>query len=174
MIVARLKHKEFPRHLKCDAYPRQGNPPKVNLVSAIDALLRSAARVEQSGNPQTDWTRVKWALRSSDNSTLASVASAIDCLVAFNRGHRIAANLSEQWIACGVYSEARDAIDSALMQEQILSNSTGPLKGIHVMNMHKCKGKQSTALSSIASSIAHLLFGRAIQRLIRGAASCSM
>ena len=174
MIVARLKHKEFPRHPKCDACPRQGNPPKVNLVSAIDALLRSAARVEQSGNPQTDWTRVKWALRSSDNSTLASVASAIDYLVAFNRGHRIAANLSEQWIACGVYSEARDAIDSALMQEQILSNSTGPSKGIHVMNMHKCKGKQSTALSSIASSIAHLLFGRAIQRLIRGAASCSM
>jgi DNA helicase-2/ATP-dependent DNA helicase PcrA len=41
----------------------------------------------------------------------------------------------------GAYVGARDALDSALAQEQ-LHSAGEELHGIHVMNSHKCKGKQ--------------------------------
>jgi DNA helicase II / ATP-dependent DNA helicase PcrA len=41
----------------------------------------------------------------------------------------------------GAYIDAREALDEALTQEQLISGSDA-LQGVHVMNMHKCKGKQ--------------------------------
>jgi DNA helicase-2/ATP-dependent DNA helicase PcrA len=41
----------------------------------------------------------------------------------------------------GAYVGARKALDDALAQDQLLSTGE-ELHGIHVMNMHKCKGKQ--------------------------------
>lgn len=120
---------------------RSGQPPNVNLVAAINALLQTAMEAGHAGNPQSDWTQVKQALRASGDATLVSVADALDYLVAFNRGKRIATNLSELWLAYGSYAGAREALDSALAQEQLLSGAD-QLQGIHVMNMHKCKGKQ--------------------------------
>lgn len=123
------------------AKARLGSPPLVSLVRAIDTLLQTVAAIGYTGKPQIDWIRVKRALRGAGDDTLTSIAGALDYLVAFNRGQRIAANLSELWLAYGTYVGARGALDNALAQEQILSG-TDPLQGIHVMNMHKCKGKQ--------------------------------
>ena len=120
---------------------RQKGPPKVKLVLAIEALLRSVVQIQHCGNPQTDWIRIKRELRSSGDKTLSSVASALDYLVAFNRGERIAASLSQLWLEYQSYYGAREALESVLAQEQILSGAD-QLHGIHVMNMHKCKGKQ--------------------------------
>ncbi len=122
---------------------RLGNPPKTNFVSAVDALLQAIGQKQKghTGNPPRDWIGVKRELRASGDSELESVAAALDYLVAFNRGERIAANLSELWVKGGSYAGARQALDAALMQEQLISGGEA-LNGIHVMNMHKCKGKQ--------------------------------
>jgi DNA helicase-2/ATP-dependent DNA helicase PcrA len=113
----------------------------VKLVTAIGALLQSATDVKHTGDPKKDWIRVKRDLRSSGNTYLSDVASALDYLVAFNRGHRIASSLLELWLGDQSYAGARIALDNALAQEQLLSGNDH-LQGIHVMNMHKCKGKQ--------------------------------
>lgn len=120
---------------------RSGSPPAVKLLAAIDALLQTVAGIGHTGKPQSDWIQVKRTLRGTGDDTLSSIAGALDYLVAFNRGQRIATNLSEIWLAHGSYAGARGALDNALAQEQLLSG-TDPLQGIHVMNMHKCKGKQ--------------------------------
>lgn len=120
---------------------RIGLPPDVNLVVAIDGLLKKTVETRHLGNPQSDWTQVKRALRASGDATLASIAEALDYLVAFNRGQRIAKNLSRLWLTHGAYVGARGALDEALTQEQLFSGND-QLHGIHVMNMHKCKGKQ--------------------------------
>jgi DNA helicase-2/ATP-dependent DNA helicase PcrA len=120
---------------------RAGHPPNVNLVTAINSLLQTTARTGHTGNPQNDWMQVKRALRASGDATFVSIAEALDYLVAFNRGQRIATNLSQLWLTRGTYAGARGALDDALAQEQLLSGSD-QLQGIHVMNMHKCKGKQ--------------------------------
>lgn len=118
-----------------------GQHPNVNLVAAVDALLQKTAETGRLGNPQGDWTQVKRALSASGDAMLASIAEALDYLVAFNRGQRIAKNLSELWLTHGTYIGAREALDDALAQEQLFSGND-QLHGIHVMNMHKCKGKQ--------------------------------
>jgi len=120
---------------------RDGKPPKVGLVAATGAIFTAISRIGHTGNPSKDWTRIKRELRSSGNELLSAVAAALDYLVAFNRGDRIAQSLSELWLAEGAYRGARGAIDDALLQEQILSGAD-TLHGVHVMNMHKCKGKE--------------------------------
>jgi len=120
---------------------RAGQPLNVNLVAAVDALLQKTAETDRIGNPQGDWTQVKRALSASGDATLTSIAEALDYLVAFNRGQRIAKNLSQLWLTHGAYIGAREALDDALAQEQLFSGND-QLHGIHVMNMHKCKGKQ--------------------------------
>jgi DNA helicase-2/ATP-dependent DNA helicase PcrA len=120
---------------------RSGNPPKVNLVAGIGALLHALGEVAHCGEPRKDWMRVKRELRASGEAQLADVASALDYLVAFNRGNRISSSLDELWLAGSSYAGARAALDASLTQEQLLSGNDH-LQGIHVMNMHKCKGKQ--------------------------------
>jgi DNA helicase-2/ATP-dependent DNA helicase PcrA len=107
---------------------RLRKPPNVNLVRAINVLLETVGEMDHVGNPQRDWTRVKKALRAGNDTTLTSVADALDYLVAFNRGERIAASLSELWLTHGSYTGARGALDSALAQEQLLSGAD-PLHG---------------------------------------------
>ena len=133
---------QFSKKLRMWAAKTRGQePPKIKLATAIDALLQSAMEVAHTGDPKRDWTRVKRELRAAGNGDLSDIASALDYLVAFNRGHRIAASLTELWLAAGSYTGARAALDHALAQEQLLSGNDH-LEGIHVMNMHKCKGKQ--------------------------------
>ncbi|MEQ1883710.1 MAG: UvrD-helicase domain-containing protein [Bryobacteraceae bacterium] len=120
---------------------RQNSPPKTKLVLAIDALLQAVAQEGHAGNPRADWVRIKRELRATGDDELESVAAALDYLVAFNRGERIAAGLSEVWLNSSTYAGARQTLDNALMQEQLISGGES-LNGIHVMNMHKCKGKQ--------------------------------
>jgi len=133
---------EFSKKLRIwAAKSRTGNPPKVNLVVAIGALFRTLDEVGHSGDPRKDWTRIKRELRAAGEAHIAEVASALDYLVAFNRGNRISASLDELWLANNSYAGARAALDAALTQEQLFSGDD-VLQGIHVMNMHKCKGKQ--------------------------------
>lgn len=123
------------------AKTRAQGPPKVKLVAAIQSLFCSITDQPYAGDPKKDWVRVKRELRSSKDTHLSAVASSLDYLVAFNRGARISANLAELWLANQSYAGARMALDDALTQEQLVSGNDA-LDGIHVMNMHKCKGKQ--------------------------------
>ena len=61
--------------------------------------------------------------------------------LAFNRGKRISANLSEEWQRDGQYTNARNALDLALSQDQILGG-LDDLGGVQVMTIHKSKAKQ--------------------------------
>jgi DNA helicase-2/ATP-dependent DNA helicase PcrA len=94
-----------------------------------------------SGDPAKDWLEIKRALRATGQEDLERVASQLDFLVAFRRGHRISAALASEWLRDRSYSNARLALDTALAQEQILDGVEAPL-GLQVMNFHKAKGKQ--------------------------------
>ena len=51
------------------------------------------------------------------------------------------AGLADEWLRDGRYTNARATLDLALAQEQILEGGEA-LSGVHVMNVHKAKGKQ--------------------------------
>ena len=68
--------------------------------------------------------RVKRELRAAGNGELSDIASALDYLVAFNRGHRIAAGLTELWLATGSYAGARTALDHAFPRSSYFPATT--------------------------------------------------
>ncbi|MCE4555033.1 UvrD-helicase domain-containing protein [Roseateles cellulosilyticus] len=120
---------------------RGGKPLQINIAKALRALIVELHVEGFTGDPATDWLFVKHALRATGQAELLRVAAQLDFLVAFRRGHRISAGLSEEWLRDGAYTNARQALDQALAQEQILDGIEAPA-GLQVMNFHKAKGKQ--------------------------------
>ena len=108
-------------------------------------MVNGARALNLTGDPGRDWTQVKRLLRESDQAEISRIASDLDYLIAFNRGKRIAANLSAMWMDEGAYVRAREALDIALVEDQLLAG-VDDLRGIHVMTIHKSKGKQFDAI----------------------------
>jgi len=94
-----------------------------------------------SGDPAKDWSGIKRALRNVGDEDLTTVAKNLDYLVAFNRGKRISGGLGAAWVRDGQYTGAREILDIALAQDQILGGVDDP-PGVQVMTVHKSKGKQ--------------------------------
>lgn len=120
---------------------RGGKTLNINIVKALRGLITGLHIGSFTGDPATDWLTVKHALRATGQDELLRVASQLDFLVAFRRGHRISAGLANEWLRDGAYTNARLALDQALAQEQILDGVEAPA-GLQVMNFHKAKGKQ--------------------------------
>jgi len=120
---------------------RAGKTSRATIIGALRAVMAQLREHAFSGNPAADWTSVKRALRDTGHKDLVRAAQQVDYLVAFQRGDRISAALADEWLRAGTYTNARDALDIALAQEQIL-DSVDVAAGLHVMNVHKAKGKQ--------------------------------
>jgi len=108
-----------------------------NVLGLIDSMRLNSL----IGDPAKDWNFVKKELRMTQDRDLIEVARNLDYLVAFNRGRRISAGLGSVWLRDGQYTHAREILDTALAQDQILNGVDDPL-GIQVMTIHKSKGKQ--------------------------------
>lgn len=122
-----------------------GKEVKTQLGQTVEALVLGARELNLTGNPGEDWIQIKRLLRASDQEKISRIASNLDYLIAFNRGKRIAANLSAMWMSEGAYVHAREALDTALVEDQLLAGMDD-LRGIHVMTIHKSKGKQFDAV----------------------------
>lgn len=133
------------KYLKWGQDVLHGKAAKTQLVLSIEALIIGASAIELSGDPGWDWTQIKRLLRTSTQVEISRIAGDLDYLIAFNRGKRIASNLSDMWMEEGAYVRAREALDNALMEDQLLSG-VDDLRGIHVMTIHKSKGKQFDAV----------------------------
>ena len=133
------------KYLKWSLEVTHGKAITANLPRAVDALVNSVRGIVLTGDPRRDWTLINQLIRNSHQEEIKHLANNLDYLIAFNRGKKIAANLSTMWIENGSYLHARDALDSALMEDQLLSG-IDDLRGIHVMTIHKSKGKQFDAV----------------------------
>jgi DNA helicase-2/ATP-dependent DNA helicase PcrA len=128
------------------AQSASGQMPRANGVAyKLLAVLRSLRGHAFSGDPKRDWLDARRILRESGANPLADIAKDAEQLVAFQRGRRIASSLAELWQNQGNYKAARIALDAALAEDQLLSGAND-LHGIHVMTMHKSKGKEFDAV----------------------------
>lgn len=125
---------------------RAGKAPRANGVSskllAALGVLRAHAF---SGEPKRDWIDARRMLHQAGANPLQDIAKDAEQLIAFQRGHRIAAGLAELWQTQGHYRNARTTLDMALAEDQLLSGGED-LRGIHVMTVHKAKGKEFDAV----------------------------
>lgn len=120
---------------------RANKLPRAGFVSALLDMMDDLRAQIFTGDPSRDWIRVKKSLRESGNADISQVAKNLDYLVAFNRGKRISAGLGLIWQRDGQYTRAREALDLALAQDQILDGADDP-DGLQLMTIHKSKGKQ--------------------------------
>ena len=120
-------------------------PTTAGLYKKLDLLLLKLQAKTFSGNPRKDWMLLREMLRDTGDSELLAIESDLQYLMVFNRGKRIASNLSSSWEVYGNYYKARQELDAALAEDQILFGGED-LSGIHVMTMHKSKGKQFDAV----------------------------
>lgn len=124
---------------------RSGSLPRANGVSFkfLD-VLRKLRTYEFTGDPRRDWLDARGILRNAGANPFQAIAEDAEQLVAFQRGRRISAALSELWQTQGEYRNARGALDAAIAEDQLLSGGND-LRGIHVMTIHKSKGKEFDA-----------------------------
>lgn len=144
--------KQAATYLKWSTSIAGGKPPKTNLARSAEALINGAADLVLIGDPGRDWIQIKTLLYRTGVIEFKQVAGALDYLIAFNRGKRISASLSEMWMTTGAYTSARQGLDNALMQDQLLADGNDA-QGIHVMTIHKSKGKQFDAVILVRESI---------------------
>ena len=120
---------------------REGPEPRAGVVQAVAGVIDAVRQTPFTGDPAKDWSSVKRLLRDSGNKDLITAAKHLDYLVAFNRGRRISAGLGAIWARDGRYTGAREALDVALAQDQVLGGVDDP-PGVQIMTIHKSKGKQ--------------------------------
>jgi len=120
---------------------REGREPRAQFVRAVAGVIDAVRQAPFAGDPARDWTFIKRLLRDSGDTELLTAARNLDYLVAFGRGQRICAGLGAIWLRDGQYTLAREALDIALAQDQILGGVDDP-PGVQVMTIHKSKGKQ--------------------------------
>lgn len=144
--------KEAATYLKWSASIAGGKPPRTNLARSAEALINGAAGLVLTGDPGRDWIQIKTLLYRTGVTEFMQVAGALDYLIAFNRGKRISTSLSEMWMTTGAYTTARQGLDNALVQDQLLADGNDT-QGIHVMTIHKSKGKQFDAVILVRESI---------------------
>ncbi|WP_412758164.1 UvrD-helicase domain-containing protein [Legionella bozemanae] len=111
------------------------------LIKAIENILSQLSINSFSGNPSKDWLLVRKLLQKDNNMELKEVESAVEYLMVFNRKKIISSGLSATWQSHGCYESARSIIDTALTQNLLMSDDSDN-SGLHVMTMHKSKGKQ--------------------------------
>lgn len=125
---------------------RAGDTPRANGVAAkLLGALQAVRGHVFSGEPRRDWLYARHILSEAGANPLAEIAKDAEQLVAFQRGKRIASSLVDLWQSQGNYRNARAALDAALAEDQLLSGGKD-LNGIHVMTMHKSKGKEFDAV----------------------------
>ncbi len=112
---------------------------------AHECLEIANARIDLDlcGDPGADWMLVRKLLENAKAPELRAVAEDARFLKFLNRGTQLRSQLAEIWRTQGSYQGAGVAVSGALVQEHFAA-SKREYRGIHVMTIHKSKGKQFT------------------------------
>jgi DNA helicase II / ATP-dependent DNA helicase PcrA len=116
-------------------------PKRQSLVAECQQSAATRAATRLSGDPGEDWLLVRRQLQTAAAEVLQQVAEDAKYLRLLHRGALLRSRLSELWRTTGCYHGAVAAVREALLQEHF-SASTKVWQGVHVMTIHKSKGKE--------------------------------
>jgi DNA helicase II / ATP-dependent DNA helicase PcrA len=95
-----------------------------------------------SGDPGEDWLSMRKLFQESEVGRLGCHRGGdAKYLRLLHRGSALRSRLNSLWRSSGSYFGATSEIRDALLQEYLLSGAKD-WKGVHVMTMHKSKGKE--------------------------------
>jgi len=94
-----------------------------------------------SGDPREDWLTVRRLFETAVADALTQVGIDAKYLQLLHKGAVFRSRLGELWRTTAGYVGAASAVRDALLQEHF-STSTKEWRGVHVMTIHKSKGKE--------------------------------
>lgn len=132
------------------------------IVDDARSIARSRKSMVFSGESGEDWIKVRSLFENVGCDALRLVAEDVRYLRFFKKGTVLRAKLDEIWRVTGCYRGAKEALREALTQEHF----SAPIRkwaGIHVMTIHKSKGKEFSEVI--------IYEGQYVGRILRGDAT---
>jgi DNA helicase-2/ATP-dependent DNA helicase PcrA len=111
------------------------------LLDGCSTISAAVTQRKFTGDPGEDWLVVRNLFRDSASAPLQAVADDAKYLRLLHRGSTLRSRLSELWRSSGTYDGAASAVSDALLQEHFAIGAKD-WKGVHVMTIHKSKGKE--------------------------------
>ena len=118
----------------------QGSKRKI-VIQECDRIADERLKLSFSGDPWEDWVAIRRLLAGSAADSIRNVADDAKYLRILHKGAVLRSRLNELWRAKGTCTGAADSLRDALLQEHF-SSATKNWSGIHVMTIHKAKGKE--------------------------------
>lgn len=111
------------------------------VIAAATALASTRTGLTLTGDPGDDWLMMRRLLHESGAGEFRQVAEDARYLRLLHRGSTLRSRLGELWRQHSSYRGAPTEVENALLQEHF-SAATKDWRGIHVMTIHKSKGKE--------------------------------
>ena len=137
--------KDSDRLLRWAEKCRINKVPKTKCVRALITLFEKVEEKGFVGSPIADWRTVRQALEDADANELKRTADSARYLRLLRRGSVIEDRLSELWKDHGQYTGAEEALNEAIVQDQLVDNHREAFS-ISVMTMHQLKAREYDAV----------------------------
>lgn len=111
------------------------------IIDECRSIAAACSQLELTGNPSDDWMTVRSLFAGCTSELIKQVEYDSKYLRLLHKGSELRSSLSNLWRTSGNYSGAAESVRTALLQEYFAS-STKLWRGIHVMTIHKSKGKE--------------------------------
>lgn len=113
------------------------------IIDECLVLARRRLEMVMTGDPRQDWVRVRSLFADATSPELQCISSDAKFLKFLNRGTQLRSRLAEIWRTTRSYVGAAKEVEVALTKEYFAA-ATNVFQGVHVMTLHKSKGKQFT------------------------------
>lgn len=107
------------------------------------AIANKRLEITMTGDPRQDWLLVRSLFSDATSPDLQSISRDARFLKFLNRGTQLRSRLAEIWRTTGSYVGAAATVEAALTKEHFAA-AVQTFHGVHVMTLHKSKGKQFT------------------------------
>ncbi|MCF8060859.1 MAG: UvrD-helicase domain-containing protein [Bacteriovoracaceae bacterium] len=115
---------------------------RLALVKEVDEIVQNRLSIKMTGNPWDDWfSNLKLFFDFANESALENLREDARYVRILHKGSSLRESLSAQWRSYGEYRDASLIFSEHIKQENF-SMTTRKHVGIHVMTIHKAKGKQ--------------------------------
>lgn len=110
------------------------------IVDEVARICDARRQLVFSGDAEQDWLAIRRLFAASGEQCVRAVAEHARYLRFLRRGTALRSALGDLWRR-GSYVGASEAVQDALLQEHF-ANATRDWHGVHVMTIHKSKGKE--------------------------------
>lgn len=117
--------------------------PHKRILAAVQTIAVQRLYLQLTGDPQVDWITMRQLLDSSTEQVLNQIGIDARYVRLLGKGSLLRSRLSELWRSDGGYPGAEGLVRDALVQDHFQA-VTKDWKGLHLMTMHKSKGKEFT------------------------------